>query len=134
MITNYLEEHEYQDGEKLVLPLGVYTVGGPTLTFRHFSETNRSRNEKYMKCEDWDERDWGNALAGEVGELCNMIKKRHRNLKESDRIPNEELGKEIADIICYCDLLAAQLGLELDDIIPKKFNEISDRYDCPVKL
>jgi NTP pyrophosphatase (non-canonical NTP hydrolase) len=105
-----------------------------SLTFNKFSHTNRSRNEKYMKCENWDERDWGNALAGEVGELCNMIKKRFRNLKESDRIPNEELGKEIADIICYCDLLAAQLGLELDDIIPKKFNEISDRYDCPVKL
>jgi NTP pyrophosphatase (non-canonical NTP hydrolase) len=105
------------------------------LTFDKFSETNRRRNREYFAdCKEWLEVDWGNAIAGEVGELCNMIKKRRRSWKDSDRIPDVELGKEIADAICYLDLLADKLGLNLGEIVASKFNEISDRYDCNIKL
>ncbi len=106
-----------------------------SMTFNKFSHTNRKRNREYFAgCGEWEEVDWGNAIAGECGELCNMIKKRKRNWKEADRIADEELGKEIADVVCYLDLLADKLGLNLEDIVRNKFNEISDRYDCPIKL
>ena len=105
------------------------------LSFEEFSKINRQRNSEYFAdCKEWLEVDWGNAIAGEAGELCNMIKKRRRNWKESDRIPDEDLGKEIADVVCYLDLLANKLGLSLEEIVRNKFNEISNRYDCPVKL
>ncbi|NJO65998.1 MAG: hypothetical protein HC836_50410, partial [Richelia sp. RM2_1_2] len=54
----------------------------------------------------WGEVDWACALAGETGELCNFIKKRRRG----ENIPVEELAKELADIVCYADLLADHLG------------------------
>lgn len=105
------------------------------LSFEEFSKVNRQRNSEYFAgCKEWLEVDWGNAIAGEAGELCNMIKKRRRNWKESDRIPDEDLGKEIADVVCYLDLLADKLGLSLEQVVRNKFNEISDRYDCPIKL
>ncbi len=105
------------------------------LTFEKFSEFNRTRSEVYFPdCAKWEEAHWGNALAGEAGELCNIIKKRHRGWKESDNISDEEVGKEIADIICYCDLLAGKVGLRLEDILIQKFNEVSDRYNSMIKL
>jgi NTP pyrophosphatase (non-canonical NTP hydrolase) len=105
------------------------------LTFQRFSEINRLRNALHFPdCAKWEEAHWGNALAGEAGELCNIIKKRHRGWKESDNISDEEVGKEIADIICYCDLLAGKIGKNLADIVTQKFNEVSDRYDCDIKL
>lgn len=61
------------------------------------------------------------ALAGEVGELCNLIKK----LKRGENVPKEELAKEIADVQIYLDLLAARLGVELDNATIEKFNQVS---------
>lgn len=105
------------------------------LSFSEFSATNRFRNQTcFAGDREWLEVDWGNAIAGEAGELCNMIKKRKRNWKESDRIPDEDLGKEIADVICYLDLLADKLDLSLEDVVRDKFNEVSDKYGCELKL
>jgi len=109
------------------------------LTFQKFSEINSKRNQEVFPKLGWTESHWSNAIAGETGELCNMIKKRSRYelyeyKKESDNISIEELGKELADIVCYADLLATELGLNLENCIKQKFNEVSDRYGCDIKL
>jgi len=57
-----------------------------------------------------DERFLALALAGEVGELCNMIKKRWRD----DADLAEECRDELADIRVYLELLAACFGIEGD--------------------
>lgn len=75
---------------------------------------------------------WSTAVAGETGELCNLIKKH----KRGDNIPgiHEKIGDEAADIVIYLDLLCTKLGLNLEEFIVKKFNEVSDRVKSPIKL
>ena len=63
-------------------------------------------------------------LCGEAGEFANMAKKR----KKGKDIPIKELGKELADIVMYCDLAAASLGISLEEYVIKKFNEVSKRH------
>lgn len=80
---------------------------------------------------------YGNALAGEVGEACNLIKKVERAKlvgKFNDTIPASEIGKELADIIIYADLIATKLGLSLGQCVINKFNEVSDRIGSDVKF
>lgn len=46
----------------------------------------------------------------------------------------EEIGKEAADIVIYLDLLCTREGIDLGAEIVKKFNEVSDRVKCGVKI
>ena len=73
---------------------------------------------------------FGNAIAGEVGEACNIIKKMERG----DTIPVSDLGKELADIVVYADIIAAKNGLSLGQCVRNKFNEVSDRIGSNVKF
>lgn len=84
----------------------------------------------YKSCLDWSLADWSNALAGETGEMCNLVKK----IRRGDDIDVKEVGKELADIIIYADIIASQLGLNLSDCIIQKFNEVSDRVGSDVKI
>lgn len=110
-----------------------------TLTFAELREANVARATNrygYGDIDEWNEAEWGNALAGEVGELCNLLKKMIRqapgdpSLKELYR----EAGKEIGDIQTYLDLLAEKLGHDLGEVTRNKFNEVSDRIGVDVKL
>lgn len=75
---------------------------------------------------------WSTAVAGEAGELCNIIKK----VTRGDSIPNYrvEVGKEAADVVIYLDLLCTKIGIRLEDYIIIKFNEVSDRVKSDIKL
>jgi NTP pyrophosphatase (non-canonical NTP hydrolase) len=77
------------------------------------------------------------ALAGEVGELCNMIKKRERakygglvagtNHKAAD-ITQDVLKEEIGGIFIYLDLLASLVGVDLGEAVIETFNSKSEKY------
>lgn len=102
------------------------------LTFCTFSEVNlrRCNQSFHWDIEEWSETDWGCAAAGEMGELCNLLKKRRRG----EDIDVEDVGKEIADVVTYLDLLATRMGLDLAAIVAAKFNEVSDRIKSEIKL
>lgn len=101
------------------------------LTFQRFSEMNRVRCEEvFHPLSSWSLTDWTNACAGEVGELCNFAKK----LRRGEDIPEEKLGKEIADAVTYLDLTAQRMGFRLVDLLVDKFNMVSDKYGSAVKL
>jgi len=105
-----------------------------SLTFNKLRKANSVRSRKmYPQCQEWGETDWGCALAGEAGELCNMFKKRKRGTK-SKKVNLEACGKEIADIVLYCDLAAEHLGLSLEEIITQKFNEKSKKMGVDIFL
>jgi NTP pyrophosphatase (non-canonical NTP hydrolase) len=91
-----------------------------------------------MTPHDWALPTWGNAVAGEVGEMCNIIKKHDRgDIKyNGENLPEfrRKLGDEIADIIIYLDLLAMREGISLEEVIVRKFNEVSDRRNSNIKL
>lgn len=80
----------------------------------------------------WDLPRWGNALAGEVGELCNVIKKIDR-----DGVTPElmlALKHELGDVVAYAALIADKAGYMLEDCVVEKFNIVSDRTGSPIRL
>lgn len=94
-------------------------------------KANLERCEKsFHPIDDWSPTDWACALAGEVGELCNLIKKQRRG----EFIPSRDLHDEIGDVMAYLDLLAASLYIDLSEATKIKFNYVSERIGSDVKL
>jgi NTP pyrophosphatase (non-canonical NTP hydrolase) len=86
------------------------------------------RRANVARCQDvfhpigsWSPTDWACALAGEVGEACNLIKK----LRRGEPVDVGEIMLELADTVIYADLLAARLGMSLNDFVIWKFNQVS---------
>ncbi len=101
------------------------------LTFSALSEANRKRTtECFHPIEEWSPTDWACALAGEVGEACNLIKKWRRG----EEIDLADVGSELADVVIYADLFCARIGLVLEEVIRHKFNQTSDKIGSDVTL
>jgi NTP pyrophosphatase (non-canonical NTP hydrolase) len=115
-------------------------------TFEEISQINRDRSKQWHSTgsageSNWSVSDWGVAMAGEAGEVCDAIKKLNRRrdgitmgVTRSQEELTIDIGKEIADTFLYLDLLAERLGLNMEDCIVQKFNEVSDKYGFPQKL
>lgn len=109
------------------------------LGFNHLRAANLERVEYFghgTLDDGWNVAEWGCALAGEAGELCNVLKKMNRQAPfDPDLLElKKEAEKEIADVLLYLDLLAAKLGILLDEAATVKFNETSKQYNFPVFL
>lgn len=101
------------------------------LTFARLSYHNLLRCEDiFHPLDAWTPTDWGCALAGETGELCNKLKK----MRRGEPIGQDELAEELADIVIYADLLAQRLEIDLGAAVVRKFNSVSDKYNSNVKL
>lgn len=99
----------------------------PPLTFKKFQKVNLDRCNAFFdhNLESWSLSDWGCAIAGEVGELCNFIKK----MRRGDGDFTKDCSKELGDIVTYAFLIADKLGINLEQVTIDKFNEVSDRID-----
>lgn len=99
------------------------------LTFRFLREQNVARcNESFQMhggMDGWSVPHWTMAVTGELGELCNKLKKRERG----EFIPLPEIAHELADVLIYLDLLAEKLGVDLAGAVKEKFNIVSDRVN-----
>jgi NTP pyrophosphatase (non-canonical NTP hydrolase) len=82
---------------------------------------------------DWSLGEWMCALAGEVGEAANIIKKIQRGDLEGDE-GRELLAKELADIQTYLSILAFRANINLAKATIDKFNEVSERVGSGVRL
>lgn len=80
---------------------------------------------------------WTTALAGEVGELCNMVKKMERvahggidggSTYTAANITTRDIKEEIGGIAIYLDLLASLYGISLEEAIIETFNSKSEKY------
>lgn len=78
----------------------------------------------------------GNELAGEVGEACNLIKKleRERMGIAGSRASVAELAEELADVIICADLIAMQLGIDLQAAVADKFNKTSEKVGLATRM
>ncbi len=113
------------------------------MTFDELRKANVKRcGEAFHPLESWSPADWACAMAGELGEACNLVKKLRRlsdgkqlaNIPENAQHIVKGIADELADTVVYIDLLAARLGIDLGDSILNKFNEVSDRVGSEVKL
>jgi hypothetical protein len=75
---------------------------------------------------------WATATAGECGEMCNIIKKKLRGDVITDF--HGKVGREAADQVIYLDLLCTFLGINLEEFIILKFNEVSTERGSLIKL
>lgn len=104
-----------------------------TLDLGKFRAANLERCEiAYFPLESKDGPWWGNAMAGECGEACNFVKKIDRDGETPELV--QALAYELADLVTYADLLAARYGIDLGKAIIDKFNIVSDRSSCQIKL
>lgn len=115
------------------------------LTFDQLREVNGTRCLRWhpQGITSWSQSDWAVAIAGEAGEMCNVVKKLNRlrdglvgnhGDDESRTALVAKLGKELADVVIYCDLLAQREGMNLGVLVQEKFNEVSERNDFPERL
>lgn len=95
---------------------------------------NRERCETAFKHSvmSWNIMEWGCAAAGEMGELCNLLKKHQREITgiEGSRIQGDyktAIAEEVADVIIYLDLLCEREGIDLQAAIMRKFNKTSEK-------
>jgi NTP pyrophosphatase (non-canonical NTP hydrolase) len=111
------------------------------LNLDNLRRENISRKEHWHgdDSEPWSLADWSNAMCGEAGEAANVVKKirRHQTHVRSDyNTPDLEdllpsLAAELADVVIYADLLAAEAGIDLAEAIITKFNEVSQKQGFP---
>lgn len=101
------------------------------MNFERLRVANKKRcEETFHLLNVWSKRDWALAVAGETGEMCNLVKKQRRG----DKITNEEIAEEVADIVIYCDLLCTRLGFALEEAVKFKFNKVSEKRRSPVTI
>jgi NTP pyrophosphatase (non-canonical NTP hydrolase) len=104
---------------------------GLSLTFDELRLANVERCETaFHPLDAWSPSDWAMASAGELGEACNLLKKRLRG----EAIQDEAIGDELADTVIYLDLLAARLGIDLGEAVIRKFDVVSGRRGSPIRL
>jgi NTP pyrophosphatase (non-canonical NTP hydrolase) len=109
------------------------------LDLASFRPLNVQRATDGFKCYDNQPLTyWTTALAGEVGELCNMIKKMQRverggidggSSYTAKDINKDMLKEEIGGIAIYLDLLASLLDISLEEAIIDTFNSKSAKYN-----
>lgn len=110
------------------------------LRFADLRRANVERQEHWGGSENWTLADWSNAVAGEVGEACNVVKKIRR--PQLGTVGNDadapkyyaQLESEIGDVLIYLDLLAKAAGFTLDTCVSRAFNEKSEKLGMPVRL
>lgn len=101
------------------------------LTFFRLALANSIRcGEVFHPIEAWSESEWMVAVAGEVGEAANLIKKRNR----PEPIPVDDVVDELADAVIYIDLLCTRMGASLEDGIRRKFESVSVKRRSTVHL
>lgn len=103
---------------------------------QQLKEANKKRIPEFgHNLNDWSMPEWSNAVAGETGELCNVIKKIHRGDFTLDEANKKELiADEAADIVIYLDILCQRAGLDLGYAIVNKFNKKSKEIKSDVKI
>lgn len=131
-----------------------------SLDLAELRQQNVSRLARWHGSDDgWTLADWSNAMCGEAGEAANVVKKIRRTdsvLWDKQKYPGdgasahakladlsasdardaltENLANELADIVCYADLLAHHAGIDLAAAIATKFNRVSEAQGFPERI
>lgn len=98
-----------------------------------FKDINGNKIHKSPTGADWSAAQWLQAVVGELGEYANIRKKFERGdltYSEFHKLASEEL----ADTAIYLDILAHNIGVDLEQAIIEKFNIVSDRICSDIKL
>lgn len=121
-----------------------WDFGDPALTFSQLRAANVARLPQFKNKHgalahsradgsDWSPAQWLQAVIGELGEYANIRKKFERDDLTREEF-QREAADELADVQIYLDILAFRLGIDLGEATVSKFNRVSERVDCDVRL
>lgn len=99
------------------------------MTFDAFQEVNARRCREVWREElkGWTLDDWAHALAAEVGEVNQVfVRVKQGRLPQTEK--RAELLKELADVICFADLMITALHANTESVLLEKFDEVSVRH------
>ena len=82
---------------------------------------------------DWSPAQWIQAIVGELGEYANLRKKVERGDFSLAKV-KKKLASELADVVIYLDLLAAQLDIDLGDAVMETWNAKAEQLGIPMYL
>ena len=68
---------------------------------------------------------WGCVLAGEIGELCNLLKK----LEINEKVNVSALKEELAGSFIYLALTARALDIDLEEAVIKEIKKVNLKWD-----
>lgn len=68
------------------------------------------------------------ALAGEVGEFCNELKKIYRKGEMPSEVEKQLMLMELGDVLWYLDRTVAEMGSSLDTVALMNLNKLRNRY------
>lgn len=91
------------------------------MNIREFQEVSK----RTMKWDEQTHLHCAMGVAGEVGEVVDIIKKSHFYNKPIDHTHLEE---EIGDVMFYMVNLASHYGLDFEEILEDNFKKLSKRY------
>jgi NTP pyrophosphatase (non-canonical NTP hydrolase) len=113
--------------------LGKYAMN---LTLADLREANVKRENEWDPGAVQTLEFYGNELAGEVGEACNVIKKlaRERLGLRGSRATVSQLAGELADILICVDLVAMRAGIDLTSAVRETFDATSTKYGLKTTL
>lgn len=75
---------------------------------------------------DLEKSDWALGLAGESGEVIELIK---HNVMHKENIDRFKLAKEISDVLWYCAALATVYGISLDAAAELNLAKLAHRHN-----
>ncbi len=97
------------------------------MEINEFAELNYERDRKHDKEGRFNWEFYAIGVAGEAGELMNLLKK----VKRGDfQLNKEEIAEETADIITYCFLLLSALDVDPEKTIMDKFEKVNKRLEA----
>lgn len=90
----------------------------------------RTMTAYHHDVDPWTPSDWAMATTGELGELCNLLKK----VRRGEQVSFSEIADEFADTLIYLDLFAWSVGISLAEAVVAKFNRKSQEIGCDIFL
>lgn len=110
------------------------------LSFDALRAANIARQAEWPGAENVDLAFRGLELSGEIGELCNILKKLVRlqrgikgTTEERDALMAEAFD-ELADAVICLDLIGMELGIDLAHALIFKFNRTSIKHKLKTRL
>jgi NTP pyrophosphatase (non-canonical NTP hydrolase) len=89
------------------------------------TERVRKALEEFVRERDWAQfhtpANLAKSIAIEAGELLECF-------QWSDDADEAQVRAELADVVTYCTLLAARLGIDLDEIVLEKLVATGEKY------
>ncbi len=94
----------------------------PLSEYRKLSRRTRNNNASTA---NEKRANYALGLAGEVGEIVELVKKEIFHKKKASR---ETITDELGDLFWYLDALADEYGIELSDILRRNVEKLKRRY------